>query len=253
MILIEACVNSVESAIAAEIGGALRVELCENLYEGGTTPSAGTILLTSEKVSIAVNVLIRPRGGDFLYSDLEFEVMKKDILFCKQNRVNGVVIGILKEDGMVDVERTQELVNLASPMSVTFHRAFDLVANPFQALEDVIASGCQRILTSGLRNKIWQGQEMIADLVQRANGRIIILAGSGITSDNVEKMIKRTGVTEIHASGRSSFPSKMVYKNHDVLMGGLQEIPEFENIFTNTEKIRLIVQAANRDVNTIKE
>ena len=245
MIIVEACVNSVTSAIEAEKGGAHRVELCDNLYEGGTTPSAATIIITAQSIGIDLHVLIRPRGGDFLYSDLEFEVMKRDILFCKENGVKGVVLGILKENGDVDVNRTHELIEVASPMSVTFHRAFDMVKDPIQSLEDVIKSGCHRILTSGLANKVTNGQEMVRRLLQNANGRIIIMAGSGINHDNAEELVKQTGVTELHASARSSYPSKMKFIREGILMGSLPEIPEFEISLTDSHKIKLIVQSVS--------
>jgi copper homeostasis protein len=246
MIIVEACVNSVTSAIEAEKGGAHRVELCDNLYEGGTTPSAATIKMTSQNIGIALHVLIRPRGGDFLYTDLEFEVMLHDIEYCKQNGVKGVVVGVLKENGTVDVQRTNELVKAAYPISVTFHRAFDMVDEPLKALEDVIATGCHRILTSGLSNKAWDGREMIAELVRHAGDRITIMAGSGINKENAEKLVQLTGVKEIHTSSRSSYPSKMKFQKKNIFMGGLSEIPEFENSMTDAQKIKLIVQSVNK-------
>jgi copper homeostasis protein len=226
MVLVEACVNSATSAIEAEKGGAHRVELCDNLYEGGTTPSAATISVTAKHISIDLHVLIRPRGGDFLYSDLEFEVMLQDIQYCKQNGVKGVVLGVL---------------------NVTFHRAFDMVANPLRALEDVIATGCHRILTSGLANKAWDGREMIANLVQAANARIIIMAGSGVNIENVEKLVLFTGVTEIHTSARTSYPSRMKHQTRTVFMGGMPEIPEYEITFTDALKVKLVVQSLCRN------
>ena len=247
MVLVEACVNSVTSAIEAEKGGAHRVELCDNLYEGGTTPSAATIVLTSQKIEIDLHVLIRPRGGDFLYSELEFEVMLQDIAYCKKNGVNGVVIGVLKANGHIDVKRTNELVKAAYPMNVTFHRAFDMVNDPFKALEDIIATGCNRILTSGLANKAWDGREMIANLVRMSGDRIVIMAGSGINPENAEKLVQFTGVKELHTSSRSSYPSKMKFQKKNIFMGGLPEIPEYENSLTDAQKINLIVQSVNRN------
>jgi copper homeostasis protein len=246
MIIVEACVNSATSAIEAEKGGANRVELCDNLYEGGTTPSAAAIILTAQNIAIDLHVLIRPRGGDFLYSDLEFEVMKYDIAFCKENGVKGVVLGILNENGSVDVERTRELVNAAVPMKVTFHRAFDMVNDPFHAIEDIISAGCHRILTSGLSNKAWDGRDMIASLVKTANGRIIIMAGSGVNSENAEMLVIYTGVNEIHTSARSSYPSKMKFHQKNIYMGGFPEIPEFLISQTDSRKINLVVQSISR-------
>ena len=245
MIIVEACVNSVTSAIEAEKGGAQRVELCDNLYEGGTTPSAAAIIITAQSIGIDLHVLIRPRGGDFLYSDLEFDVMKRDIAFCKENGVKGVVLGVLTEYAEVDINRTLELVKAASPMSVTFHRAFDMATDAIQSLEDVISAGCHRILTSGLTNKVADGQDMIRMLIKKANGRIIIMAGSGINHNNAEELVKYTGVTEIHASARSSYPSKMLYRKQNLYMGGLPEIPEFEISQTDSNKIKLIVQSVS--------
>jgi len=246
MIIVEACVNSVTSAIEAEKGGAHRVELCDNLYEGGTTPSAATILVTAQNIGIDLYVIIRPRGGDFLYSDIEFEVMKCDIAFCKENGVKGVVLGILKEDGSVDIERTRELVNVAAPMKVTFHRAFDMVNDPIQAIEDTISTGCHRILTSGLANKAWDGRDMIANLVRAAHGRIIIMAGGGISIDIATLLVIHTGVKEIHTSARSTYPSKMKYHQNNIYMGGLHEIPEFLISQTDSRKINLIVQEVSK-------
>ena len=246
MIIVEACVNSVTSAIEAEKGGALRVELCDNLYEGGTTPSAATIIITAQNIGIDLHVLIRPRGGDFLYSDFEFEVMKRDILFCKENGVKGVVLGILKDNADVDVDRTRELVEIASPMSVTFHRAFDMVFDPFKSLEDIITAGCHRILTSGFLNKAPDGLVLIEKMVNHAKGRIIIMAGSGINHENAEVVVRYSGVKEIHASGRSSYPGKMKYKRSTIFMGGLPAIPEFEISQTDSQKIKLIVQSVSK-------
>jgi copper homeostasis protein len=243
MILVEACVNSPLSAIEAEKGGANRVELCDNLYEGGTTPSAAAILVTRKNIGIALNVIIRPRGGDFIYSDMETEVMLQDILFCKQNSVDGVVLGALTPDGNIDISKTQALTQAAFPMNVTFHRAFDMVTDPEKALEDVILCGCDRILTSGLQNKAAEGKDMIAKMVKQAGDRIIIVAGSGINDQNAALLVTYTGVKEIHSSSKSSIQSKMKFRNLTVFMGGIQQIPEYENSFTDALKIKSIVES----------
>ncbi len=243
MILVEACVNSPYSAIEAEKGGASRVELCDNLYEGGTTQSAAAISVTRRNIEIALNVIIRPRGGDFCYSDLEMEVMMEDIAFCKANGVNGVVIGVLTPDGNVDIPRTKALTQAARPMSVTFHRAFDMTADPVKALEDIILCGCNRILTSGLRNKAYDGKDMIAKLVKQAGDRIIIMAGGGVNTENAASLVKHTGVKEIHTASNSFYPSKMEFKNQEVFMGGFSQIPEYENSFTDASKIKTIVES----------
>ena len=159
--LIEVCAAHVQSAIAAQEGGAKRVELCDNLYEGGTTPGYAAIKVTREKLNIGINVMIRPRGSDFCYSDLEFEMMKEDIKVCKELGVDGVVFGILLPDGNVDIERTNILVELAKPMSITFHRAFDVTPDPFKALEDIIDLGIDRILTAGQKNTVPDGKQLI--------------------------------------------------------------------------------------------
>lgn len=238
--ILEACTNSVQSTIDAEKGGANRVELCAALYEGGTTPSAATIELACKMVQIPVYVIIRPRGGDFLYTDLEFEVMKHDIIFAKKAGAKGVVIGLLNADGSVDLERTRQLVEIASPMGVTFHRAFDMVNNPFVALDDVIAAGCERILTSGGQNKAFDGREQIAALVKQAAGRISIMAGSGVNVQNVEKLINESGISEVHSSGKARIPSGMTYKNTAIAMGGIPQIPEYDIDITSADNIRAI-------------
>jgi copper homeostasis protein len=163
--LLEIAVFNIESAIAAERAGAHRLELCENAGEGGTTPSYGTLKLVKQKVSIPVFPIIRPRGGDFLYTDTEFEVMKQDVQLCKQLGFEGVVIGLLNADGTVDTKRTKQLIDLAYPLEVTFHRAFDRTADPFEAMEQLIAIGCQRILTSGQVPDANNGQELIKQLI----------------------------------------------------------------------------------------
>ena len=183
---LEICANSVESAIMAQKGGANRVELCDNVYEGGTTPSLGAIQLARQKLNIKLNIIIRPRGGDFCYSEDEFQIMIKDIEFAKKTGVDGIVIGLLNPDGSIDITRTKKLVELAKPMSATFHRAFDVSNDAFQAMEDIIYCGCDRILTSGQANKAFDGIDLISKLIAKANNRIIILPGSGINETNIK-------------------------------------------------------------------
>ena len=185
--IIEACVNSAISAIEAQKGGADRVELCENLHDGGTTPSAGTIKFARKNLHIGLFVMIRPRGGDFLYSEDEFEIMKEDIKVARELGADGVVFGILKPDGTIDLERMKTLVDLARPMGITCHRAFDMTADPFQAMEDLITLGIDRILTSGQQKTASEGASLILELIQRSNGRIIIMPGSGVKEDNIEE------------------------------------------------------------------
>ena len=212
---LEICANSIHSALAAQTAGAQRVELCENLNEGGTTPSYGTILNTRKRLQIDLFVLIRPRGGDFLYSDEEYEIMKTDIGICKSLNCDGVVIGILTKDGEVDFDRTRELVELASPMRVTFHRAFDRCKDPFKALELIIKAGCERILTSGLKNSAWEGSELIKKLIEKATNRISIMPGAGINSTNILELKNVTQAKEFHSSAKADQLSSMNYHNPD--------------------------------------
>lgn len=210
---LEICANSIHSALAAQNAGAQRVELCENLNEGGTTPSYGSILNTRKQLRIDLYVLIRPRGGDFLYTEEEFEIMKTDIEICKALKCEGVVLGILTKDGEVDVNRTQELVKLAFPMGVTFHRAFDRCKDPFKALESIIETGCERILTSGLKSSAIEATELLKQLVEKAGNRISIMPGAGINSSNILELKNITKAKEYHTSAKTWRPSLMDYQN----------------------------------------
>src|SRR5690606_4927215 len=198
MINMEVCANSLESAIAAQKGGAIRVELCDNLAEGGTTPSYAQIAMAKKMLQIKVYPIIRPRGGDFLYTQLEFELMKEDIKICKSLKCDGVVIGILKDDGSIDKERCKALVELARPMGVTFHRAFDMSNDLEKALEDIIEIGCERVLTSGGESSALNGAPTIAKLIAQSASRIIVMPGAGISKANITKLIQITGAREFH-------------------------------------------------------
>ncbi len=242
---IEVCIASVASAIAAQEGGADRVELCDNLFEGGTTPSLAMIEQVRKQTGIGLYVMIRPRGGDFLYSDEEFEIMKGDLMHAKKAGADGVVFGLLKADGSVDLARTSELVQLASPLDTTFHRAFDMAANPQEALEAVIRSGCQRILTAGGANKAIDGIERIAQLQQQASNRIQLMAGSGINEQNARLFLEK-GIRELHLSGKIVVDGNMTYRNPQVMMGGLPGIPEYEYIVTDAGKIRAVREAVEK-------
>lgn len=242
---LEVCVDSMESATAAQKGGADRIELCDNLYEGGTTPSAGMIEIARKYLDLKIQVIIRPRGGDFLYSDLEFEIMKRDIEIAKELNADGVVIGILNSDATIDVLRSRELTELARPLSVTFHRAFDMTPDPFKALADVIETGADRLLTSGQLNEAPHGAKLIAELVKLAGNKIIIMPGAGINQDNIHDMINITGSSEYHLTGSVGKDSKMQYRNPMVFMGGLPEIPEYERMVTSEKIIKSVVKVLN--------
>ena len=234
---IEVCVDSVESALGAQEGSADRVELCDNLLEGGTTPSAGAIAIARANLSIKLHVIIRPRGGDFCYSDIEFDIMRHDVAVAKELGADGVVIGILTPDGDVDKARTADLIALARPMSVTFHRAVDMTRDPFGALEDLVALGVDRILTSGQEPSVIEGLDLIAQLVQRAGDRVIIMPGGG-TERNVGKVVARSGVREVHVIGPMTLDSPMQYRNPRVFMGGELRPPEYARTVTDPARIR---------------
>ena len=242
-LLLEACVDSVEAALAAEAGGAGRVELCADLLEGGITPSGGTIQAACEMLQIPVNVIIRPRGGDFCYSEVEFDVMQRNVKLAKAAGANGAVIGILRPDGTVDSERTGVLVELARPMSVTFHRAFDVTRDPYEALETLIELGIDRVLTSGQEPSVLEGLDLIVDLVRAAGERIIVMPGAGITERNIEKIVAASGVREAHVYAPVSVASRMVYRNPHVFMGGELRPPEYSVSVTDAGRIRAFLEA----------
>lgn len=244
-ILIEICTYSLEYAIAAQAAGADRVEFCASPAEGGTTPSAGAIETARKNLKIALNVLVRPRGGDSLYTAREFESMKQDIRLCKQLGVDGIVVGALLPDGHVDRKRSAELVDMAEPMSVTFHRAFDMAADPFAALEEVIAIGCDRILTSGQARSAMEGADLIAQLVQRAGDRIIIMPGAGVTDANLAELAAKTKAREFHSSSRTVVPSAMEYRNPKVSLGGTGE-DEYQLLTVDPKRVARMREIADR-------
>lgn len=218
--MLEICVDSVESAITAACGGADRIELCSDLLEGGITPSSGLIAAVRSRVAIGMYVMIRPRGGDFVYSASEFEVMSSDIGEAKRLGADGVVLGVLTVDGHVDVERTSALVRAASPLAVTFHRAIDVTANMALACEAVIQTGAHRILTSGGKATATEGASQIAELVTIAAGRISIMAGSGVRAANAVQLGRLTGAREFHASLRKRVAGPVIFRNASVCLGG---------------------------------
>ena len=207
--LIEVIAFNIQSCAIIQSCGAHRIELCDNPGEGGTTPSYGFIKAARKKLQIELYPIIRPRGGDFLYSDEEFDIMKTDVKLCKELGSDGVVLGILNADGTIDKSRCSELIELAYPLGVTFHRAFDRVADANKALEDVIEIGCERILTSGLKPTVMEGIDTIASLVSQAKERIIIMPGSGVRADNIVEIAKRSDAVEFHSSARINISSNM--------------------------------------------
>lgn len=242
----EVCAYSLESCHAAAGAGATRVELCAGPAEGGTTPSAAAIRLARRIEGLQLSVMIRPRGGDFLYLDAEYEQMELDVAFARSCEADGIVIGLLTSDGQVDVERTRRLVELAGPMQVTFHRAFDMARDHAAALEAVIACGCHRILTSGGRNTAMEGIDNLREVVRRADGRIQIMAGSGVNPGNALELAD-TGVDALHFSARALRDSGMTFRNPDVSMGGCPGVGEYEVAFSDPDTIRSIVSLlANR-------
>lgn len=210
---LEVIAFTLESCRLIEAAGAHRIELCDNPGEGGTTPSYGIIHAARKATTLPLYVMIRPRGGDFVYSDSEFEAMRYDVEVCKRAGCDGIVTGLLRPDGTVDAERTQRLVDAAYPMGVTFHRAFDRVPDPFAALETIIATGCERILTSGLMPTAPEGAARIRDLIRAAGQRISIMPGSGIRSSNIARLWEKTGATEYHTSARCFRMGNMAYHN----------------------------------------
>lgn len=239
-IKVEVCVDSVESAIAAEKGGADRVELCDNLMEGGTTPSFASIEIAKKKLSIGLHVIIRPRGGDFLYSELEFEIMKRDIEIAKQIGVDGVVIGLLTKNGEVDILKTKELIQLARPLSVTFHRAFDVTKDANQALIKLINLGIDRVLTSGQEATAFEGLDKISELVELAGDKITIIACGSLNERNIQNFVEKTKVKEVHLTGFTEVESKMQYRNERVFMGGTLRPPEFSRSVTSSQTINKV-------------
>ncbi len=235
--LLEIAAASIASALAAQEGGADRIELCANLREGGTTPSYGTLAEARKQLHIPIHVLIRPRGGDFLYDETETAVMLRDIAACVQAGVDGVVIGALDADGDVDIDLCRRLMAAAGPLDITFHRAFDAARDRSAALETIIALGCRRVLTSGGAANARLGADALAQLVRQAEGRIAIMAGGGVNADNVRELVARSGVGECHASAGAERRSLMRLRRTD--LAGLE--PDF--VQTDAARVRALVAA----------
>jgi copper homeostasis protein len=226
---------NIESCIAAQQAGAHRIELCAGPGEGGTTPSYGFIKAAREKLQIDLYAMIRPRGGDFLYSDDDFEIMKNDVLICKQLGCDGIVTGVLTKDGKVDKKRCKELIEIAYPLEATFHRAFDRVSDPFEALEDIIELGFERILTSGLKPKAMDSLELLAQLTRQSDQRIVIMPGSGVTAENIVLITESTGATEFHSSAGFVKASEMQFQNNEMN-------ESLSHVLVNKEQVKKMIQ-----------
>ena len=243
--IIEICLENVESVIAAERGGADRVELCSDLFEGGLSPSIGCIKVAKKLSNISINAMVRPRGGDFCYSDIEFEVMKEEIKAFKREGVNALVFGILTPDGRIDKDRCKELVELSRPLSVTFHRAFDMTRDPFEALDDLIEIGVNRVLTSGQEATAYEGMDTLKKLIDIAGDRIIIMPGCGIKERNFKKIDSFLHAKEYHMSLSSPKETKMTFHPGHIYMGGLLRQSEFLLSETNSERVKNIINIAS--------
>ena len=239
-LLIEVCVDSVESAAAAAMGGAARIELCDDLLEGGTTPSAGMIEVIRERVAIGLHILIRPRGGDFCYSDSEFEVMKRDIAAAQRLGANGVVLGVLNPEGTVDEPRNRLLVDAARPLSVTFHRAFDVTRDPAESLDALLRIGIDRVLTSGRARTALEGIPTIASLRRQGANRIAVMAGGGIDEGNVLRIVTETAVEEIHLTAAVPSEGRIRYRNDNVSFRKPFPPDEYLRSVTDAERIKRI-------------
>lgn len=237
----EICANSVASCLAAQEGGAHRVELCAGIPEGGTTPSYGMIRSARESISIGLNVIIRPRGGDFLYSEEEIREMAYDIRTARDLGADGLVFGCLTPDGDVDKEAMKPLMEAAGDTPVTFHRAFDHSADPFKALEDIISLGCARVLTSGCKPTALEGATLLAGLVEKAGDRIIIMPGCGVKEGNIAEIARRTGAREFHFSAREPVESGMIFRNPEVAMGS--EDDPYGTVRTTARRVAATIAA----------
>ncbi|MGP4029436.1 copper homeostasis protein CutC [Actinomadura sp. 3N407] len=241
----EICIDSVAGATAAERAGAHRVELCAALFEGGLTPTLGTVRAALAAVSsIKVNVIIRPRGGDFIFDEHEVAAMEHDVALVRDAGAHGVVIGALTPEGRVDRPVTERLVAAAGGLPVTFHRAFDMAADPFATLDALAGLGIDRVLTSGQDVTALEGAPLIAELVKHAGDRIIVMPGGGITDRNVARVAEATGAREIHFAALSEEPSPAVHRNPYPFMGGELRQPEYRRLVTTTAGIASVIQAA---------
>ncbi len=242
--LIELCVEGIDGFLAAQEAGADRVELCASLMEGGLTPSLATIRAAVKAARIPVHVIIRPRGGDFLYSDAEFETMVEDVRALRSEGVSGVVIGCLTPDGRIDEARTTTLVEAARPMSVTCHRAFDMTADAGEALEALVRCGVDRVLTSGQRDTAVEGITILKSAVEQAAGRIVIMGCGALDAQNISKVRDEAGLAELHFAALTTVPSGMAFRNPHVGMGGTEKDREYELTLTDKDAVRATIAAA---------
>lgn len=237
--ILECCVDSVESAVEAQKGGANRLELCANLIIGGTSPSLALFQKVREKTNIKINVLLRPRFGDFLYSDYEFEVLKEEVKLFRAAGADGVVIGCLRADGTIDREKMAELITLAGDMHITMHRAFDMTVNPYEALEEAKSLGVNTILTSGQRNSALEGKALIKELIEAAGEDMEILIGSGVNAEVIKEFLAESKAWAFHMSGKDTLISEMEYRNEKVSMG-LPMMSEYELWRTNHKNVQAV-------------
>ncbi len=236
--VLEVCAFHIESCLIAERCGAVRVELCDNPVEGGTTPSYGTIKLVREKISILLYPIVRPRSGNYFYSDEEFEILKNDIEMCRQLGCDGISVGISKMNAEIDTERLKRIVEWAGPMGVTCNRVFDCASDSLKALEDIISCGCERILTSGQKSAAPDASALLKQLVEQAGERIIIMPGAGVKSSNIAKLKKESGAKEFHSSARKIVPNPVTYIN--------KEVNDYGNVYIADEaEVSAMISALN--------
>ncbi len=234
----EVCIDTVESALAAEAGGASRVELCSALGEGGLTPSLGLLQVVRSRIRIPIAAMVRPRAGDFCYSDDEFEVMKQDLASFKQCGADMIVLGLLLPDGTIDADRTRQLIELARPLPVTFHRAFDMTKDARSSLETLIQLGCDRVLTSGQEKSVLEGLDLLVDLVRQAGGRILVVPGGGITEKNLPRILRECSPKEFHVSASGTRDSRMEFRNSRIPMGRTLSASEYAVSVADAGRVR---------------
>ena len=243
--IFEICVDSVAGVRAAKAAGANRVELCGNLLEGGVTPSRGAMRQARTVAGIGLHVMIRPRGGDFLFDGDEFAEMRADIETAKAEGADGVVIGLLTAGGTIDIPRTRELIALARPLSVTFHRAFDMTPDPLSALETLVELGVDRVLTSGQEATVLEGLPLLTELIGRAGKRIVVMPGGGITARTIDRILAAAKPSEVHFAALEPSASAMRFRRQRVFMGGELRPPEYDRLVTSADSIRSVMAKAS--------